>query len=268
MASQSNILFLITDQQRVDTLGCYGNPICRTPNIDRLAAQGTRFDQAYTPTAICTPARASLITGVMPFEHKLLANFERNVGYNTELPADTISFAHHLRGAGYNVGTVGKWHIGMDRGPVDFGFDGIHYPGWGEPVQHPDYLHYLDEHGFPPSVYATRSAAPFPMDSRVTPSPGFTTDPWRRLSLTSWPRAPSKRSNAMPPGMPPSSWPASGLGHICPTTFLPNTPSSMIASTLFCPSAWPKPLSTSPRCSVTTRHIGPSIASPPINGKT
>ncbi|MEZ4715217.1 MAG: sulfatase-like hydrolase/transferase [Caldilineaceae bacterium] len=149
MATQPNILFLITDQQRVDTLGCYGNPICRTPNVDGLAARGVRFDQAYTPTAICTPARASLITGVLPFEHKLLANFERNVGYITELPADTDSFAYHLRDAGYNVGTVGKWHIGAARGPDAFGFDGLHYPGWGQPVQHPDYLRYLDEHGYP-----------------------------------------------------------------------------------------------------------------------
>jgi arylsulfatase A-like enzyme len=149
MASQPNILFLITDQQRVDTLGCYGNPVCRTPNVDRMAAGGVRFDQAYTPTAICTPARASLITGVMPFEHKLLANFERNVGYITELPPETVSFAHHLRRAGYNVGSVGKWHIGMERGPEEFGFDGLHYPGWGQPVQHPDYVRYLDEHGFP-----------------------------------------------------------------------------------------------------------------------
>ncbi|MEZ4837079.1 MAG: sulfatase-like hydrolase/transferase [Caldilineaceae bacterium] len=148
-SSQPNILFLITDQQRVDTLGCYGNNVCRTPNIDGIAASGVRFDQAYTPTAICTPARASLITGVMPFEHKLLANFERNVGYITELPAGTDSFAHHLRRAGYNVGTVGKWHIGVERGPEDFGFDGVHYPGWGQPVHHPDYLRYLEEHGYP-----------------------------------------------------------------------------------------------------------------------
>ena len=148
MAEQPNILLLITDQQRVDSLGCYGNPIVRTPAVDGLAEQGVRFTQAFTPTSICTPARASLITGVLPFQHKLLANFERNVGYMTELPADTVSFGHRLRAAGYNVGTVGKWHIGVARGPAEFGFDGLHYPGWGEPVHHPDYLRYLDEHGY------------------------------------------------------------------------------------------------------------------------
>lgn len=61
-----NLLFLMTDQHRVDTLGAYGNPHVATPNLDRLAATGTRFDRFYTPTAICTPARASLLTGQAP----------------------------------------------------------------------------------------------------------------------------------------------------------------------------------------------------------
>ncbi len=149
MVTRPNILFLITDQQRVDTLGCYGNEICETPNIDRLARSGARFTHAYTPTAICTPARASLITGRLPFAHKLLANFERNVGYSTELPDDTVTFAHLLRDAGYNVGTVGKWHVGAEKGPDAYGFDGLHYPGWGQPIHHADYIRYLTENGFP-----------------------------------------------------------------------------------------------------------------------
>src|SRR5688500_3461607 len=117
MSKQPNLLFLFTDQQRTDTIGCYGNTLCRTPHLDRLAANGVRFEQAYTPTSICTPARASLLTGVMPHRHRLLANFERNVGYLTELPDDAVPFSKHLRRAGYNVGTIGKWHIGMERGP-------------------------------------------------------------------------------------------------------------------------------------------------------
>ena len=79
-SSRRNVLLLVTDQHRVDTLGCYGNTTCETPALDVLASAGTRFDLAFTPTAICTPARASLVTGVHPFRHKLLANVERNVG--------------------------------------------------------------------------------------------------------------------------------------------------------------------------------------------
>lgn len=149
MDKQPNILFLFTDQQRADTLGCYGNPICRTPHIDALAAEGVRFTQAYTPTSICTPARASILTGVMPHRHRLLANFERNVGYLTELPDDAIPFSRYLRAAGYNVGTIGKWHIGIERGPEHYGFDGPHFPGWGPPIQHPAYQAYLESRGLP-----------------------------------------------------------------------------------------------------------------------
>jgi arylsulfatase A-like enzyme len=148
-ASRRNVLLLITDQHRADTLGCYGNSICETPALDALAAAGTRFDLAFTPTAICTPARASLVTGVHPFRHKLLANFERNVGYIEELDDTFPSFAFALRDAGYRAGHVGKWHVGKQHGPDAFGFDGTHFPGWGNPVHHPEYEAWLAERGYP-----------------------------------------------------------------------------------------------------------------------
>ncbi len=144
-----NILILMTDQHRVDTLGCYGNRVCQTPAIDELAARGVRFDNAFTPTAICTPARASLLTGVLPFRHSLLANYERNVGYREELDGRYPPFSHGLRSAGYQVGHVGKWHVGKELGPADHGFDGVHYPGWGNPVNHPDYQGWLRERDLP-----------------------------------------------------------------------------------------------------------------------
>ncbi len=152
MNKKPNILFLCTDQQRADSLGCYGNDICQTPHIDSLAAEGVRFTQAFTPTSICTPARGSMLTGMMPHRHRLLANFERNVGYLTELPAETVPYATYLRAAGYNVGTMGKWHIGEHLGPEAYGFDGPHFPGWGPPVQHPAYQAYLAENHLPPFV--------------------------------------------------------------------------------------------------------------------
>lgn len=63
---RTNILLIMTDQHRYDTLGCYGASTCRTPNIDDLAARGVRFDAAYTPTSPCSPARAALFTGLYP----------------------------------------------------------------------------------------------------------------------------------------------------------------------------------------------------------
>jgi len=145
-----NILFLFTDQQRADTLGCYGNSVCRTPNIDRLASEGVLFERAYTPTSICTPARASVVTGLKPSKHGLIANYERNVCYPVEMDPSHVPFSRELREADYEVGHVGKWHVGKDRPPAEFGFDGEHYPGWGETVHHPAYVRYLEERGYPP----------------------------------------------------------------------------------------------------------------------
>ena len=145
-----NILFLMTDQHRVDTLGAYGNTKARTPHLDELARTGTRFDRWYTPTAICTPARASLLTGQAPFRHKVLANHERNVGYLEDLPDDTFTFPVALKENGWNTGLIGKWHAGTERTPADYGLDGPHLPGWHNPVEHEDYLAYLKENDLPP----------------------------------------------------------------------------------------------------------------------
>ena len=93
-----NILFLMTDQHRADTLGSY---LAATPVLDELAATGTRFDSWYTPTAICTPARASLLTGQAPFRHRVLANHERNVGYLEDITPGTFTFVEALREKGY-----------------------------------------------------------------------------------------------------------------------------------------------------------------------
>ena len=149
-AEPTNVLFLMTDQHRVDTLGCYGNPRVATPNLDRLAGEGTRFDRWYTPTAICTPARASLLTGQNPFRHRLLANQERNVGYLEDLAEDAFTFPRALADRGYRLGLVGKWHVGTHRNAASYGFEGPDLPGWHNPVDHPDYLAYLAERGLPP----------------------------------------------------------------------------------------------------------------------
>ncbi|GAA4943496.1 sulfatase-like hydrolase/transferase [Streptomonospora halophila] len=145
-----NLLFLMTDQHRVDTLGCYGNPHVATPNIDRLASTGARFDRCYTPTAICTPARASLLTGQAPFRHRLLANYERNVGYLEDLNEDVFTFPEALREQDYQLGLIGKFHGGTHRNAASYGFDGPDMQGWHNPVDHPDYLAYLQERGLPP----------------------------------------------------------------------------------------------------------------------
>ena len=70
-----NLLFLYADQHRADVMGCAGNDVVVTPHLDRLAAEGVRFDQAWTESPVCQPARASLLTGRFPSDHGVLGNF-------------------------------------------------------------------------------------------------------------------------------------------------------------------------------------------------
>lgn len=104
MAKQPNFLLLITDQHRADHLGCYGNRIVRTPNVDRLAARGVAFDRFYVASPICMPNRATLMTGRMPSLHGV-----RHNGIPLSLEATT--FPDILRGAGYRTAMVGKSHL-------------------------------------------------------------------------------------------------------------------------------------------------------------
>lgn len=139
----SNLLFVFTDQQRVDSIGAYGNEWVETPNLDRLAADGVRFDNAYTPTAICSPARAAVVTGMRP--HR--TGIERNVSSGASLADEYPCYPGRLRDAGYEVGHAGKWHVGQP--PAEFGMDGADMPGWFYDADHPDYRDYLDERDLP-----------------------------------------------------------------------------------------------------------------------
>ena len=104
MTDRPNFLFIITDQHRADHLGCYGNPVVRTPNIDGLAATGTRFERFYTATPICMPNRATLMTGRMPSLHGA-----RHNGIPLSLRATT--FVDVLAAAGYHTALIGKCHL-------------------------------------------------------------------------------------------------------------------------------------------------------------
>lgn len=112
-----NILMIVTDQERYDILGCNGSAICETPNLDQLASSGVRFDHAFTPTALCSPARGSLLTGLYPHSHGVLNNMHDEPAITTELDVNHATSAKSLRSAGYRLGYVGKWHLGRVLGP-------------------------------------------------------------------------------------------------------------------------------------------------------
>jgi arylsulfatase A-like enzyme len=120
-----NILLIMTDQQRWDSLGCYGQRAIETPKLDRLAAAGARFDACYTPCPICTPARASLMTGQHVLEHGVTKLYD-------VLDAGAVLFPELLRNAGYRTALFGKLHVSSgvheqnNRHPHD-GFDVYDY---------------------------------------------------------------------------------------------------------------------------------------------
>ncbi|MFP3896434.1 MAG: sulfatase-like hydrolase/transferase [Anaerolineales bacterium] len=124
--ARKNILLIVTDQQRRDTLGCYGAPTCRTPHIDGLAEGGVCFDAAYTPTSPCSPARAALFTGLYPHKNHVRVN-------DDILNPDVPNLATELGDAGYNLGYAGKWHVDGARVPSEYGFQGKDFPGYGYP---------------------------------------------------------------------------------------------------------------------------------------
>lgn len=126
-----NILLLCTDQQRYDVLGASGNPYIDTPAIDGLAAAGVRFDRCYTPSPVCSPARASLLTGLYPHAHGLWAN-------GVTLPAGHKMLGRVLADAGYDCGLVGKLHLGACFGGRDEPRhdDGFRFFSWAHDPSH------------------------------------------------------------------------------------------------------------------------------------
>lgn len=102
--SRPNILWICTDSQRFDTLGCYGNEFVETPNIDRLASQGVRFDNCYTQSPVCTPSRASFLTGRYPRTTRVRQNGQ-------PIPEDELLLPKILDAAGYTCGLAGKLHV-------------------------------------------------------------------------------------------------------------------------------------------------------------
>ena len=124
--SRPNIIFILADDLGWGDLSCYGRPDYRTPNIDSLASQGTRFTDAYSASAVCTPTRCGYITGRYP------ARF--NIGLQEPLPATNLNvglepghptIASLIKQSGYNTALIGKWHLGFrpEWGPNAHGFD-------------------------------------------------------------------------------------------------------------------------------------------------
>ena len=129
-ANRVNVLFLMTDEQHWRSLSSTGNPYIETPHMDRLGAEGVRFNNATCVTPYCSPSRASILTGVYPHRHGILLNVSPGRNTQPALPQDAFSNTESmLHAQGYATGHRGKWHLG-DKG--DFGcYESMGYAGSG-----------------------------------------------------------------------------------------------------------------------------------------
>src|SRR5262245_3255675 len=107
--AKPNIVFVLVDDLRWDGLGCTGHQFARTPNIDRLAREGTLFRNAFVTTPLCSPSRASFLTGQYVHTHGVKDNTNHNA-----LSHKLITWPKLLHDAGYETAYVGKWHMGND----------------------------------------------------------------------------------------------------------------------------------------------------------
>ena len=115
-ADRPNVLFILCDDLRPDALGCFGSKHVKTPNIDRLAAEGVLFKNTFCTTSLCSPSRASILSGVYAHTHGVTNNF-------TEYPAQMASFPQTLHEAGYATAYIGKYHMGEENDEPRPGFD-------------------------------------------------------------------------------------------------------------------------------------------------
>ena len=119
--ARPNIVLLMPDQQRADSLGCYGNVFTRTPEVDRLARQGVRFNRAFTTWPVCTPARGTMWSGTYPHKHQLIDNVYGVDDAFATLAAVRTTLFDVLKAAGYTTAHFGKWHLG-EKQPKYFDF--------------------------------------------------------------------------------------------------------------------------------------------------
>jgi len=228
--SRPNILLLFTDQQRWDTIHAGGNPVIKTPNLDRLTREGVSFDSAYTPSPVCVPARCSLIHGQYPHHTGCAENAD-------DMPVDRPNFMQALTDAGYRTHGIGKMHFRPDPQALRGFQTREHQEELRADVNDDDYLQYLHRNGFrhaydPMGVrgemYYVPQVAQMPSEHHATSWVGTRSVEFLR---THAPEQPfflwSSFIDPHPPFAPPTPWHKLYRGPLMPLPKRPTQPESL-----------------------------------------
>ncbi|MFN0107850.1 MAG: sulfatase [Blastocatellia bacterium] len=132
-AKPRNIIFLLTDDHRYDALGFLkGQPFIETPNLDAMARNGAYLKNAFVTTALCSPSRASILTGLYAHQHRVVDN-------NNPVSDDLVFFPQYLQQAGYETAMIGKWHMGGEKDDPQRGFNHwVSFKGQGTYLPNPN----------------------------------------------------------------------------------------------------------------------------------
>lgn len=115
-AKPRNVVFILSDDHRYDAMGFLGHPFLETPHMDSIARNGAYVKNACVTTALCSPSRASILTGLYTHKHRVIDN-------NRNIPEGTLFFPQYLQAAGYSTAFLGKWHMGGESADPRPGFD-------------------------------------------------------------------------------------------------------------------------------------------------
>jgi N-acetylglucosamine-6-sulfatase len=160
-AKPRNIVFVLTDDHRADAMSFLGHPIVETPHLDRLARGGAHLKNAMVTTSLCSPSRASILTGRYAHNHRVIDNYN-------PVPHDLIFFPQYLQAAGYETALVGKWHMGGNDDSPQRGFDHwVSFKGQGS--------YWPDNRGATRTVAQT-SHEGFNVNGRRVPQQGYIAD--------------------------------------------------------------------------------------------
>ena len=156
-AKPRNVVFILSDDHRYDAMSFMGHPLAITPHMDGLAAEGVHLKNALVTTSLCSPSRASILTGLYTFRHRVIDN-------QRAIPEGTLYFPQYLQAAGYSTAFIGKWHMGGHEDSPRPGFDRwVSFRGQGQYLPTGNTLN-VDGENVPQKGYITTELTDYAVD--------------------------------------------------------------------------------------------------------